>query len=191
MLKKIANHHITNKTKKILYIKVQILLFTLLPIVVFTLLASKNSIPGVQSFVVLTGSMHPTIDPGSVVYVRKQPVYMQDDVISFKNATGQIVTHRLVASKTYNGIQQFQTKGDANNTIDQSPVTNDKIVGKVVFNLPYLGYAISFLKSGKGLILAIILPSIVLVIFELWNIKKEIVRQTEERLLKKLQISTQ
>src|SRR5205809_708993 len=92
-----------------------ILLFVILPVVLFTLIASRTGIVGgIRSFVILSGSMTPVLPVGSVVYTQKALGYREGDVIAFRR--GDItVTHRVHAVVQKNNSTVFKTKGDANN----------------------------------------------------------------------------
>lgn len=52
-------------------------------------------------------------------------------------------------------IYYYQTKGDANDAVDGSPVYYKNLVGTPMFSLPYLGYLSSWLQSPKGTIMGI------------------------------------
>lgn len=187
MISKIKNHKATKLTARILYIKLHILLFLILPLVVFTLITSKTPLlVGIQSFVVLTGSMEPTISTGSLTYTLRQPIYMQNDIIAFKNASGQTVTHRIAQTINDGNITTYRTIGDANNSFDEGSVPQSDVQGKVIFTIPYLGKLMYSLKTPPGFILAIVIPSILFILFELWNIKKEIEKSAEKRILAKM-----
>lgn len=49
----------------------------------------------------------------------------------------------------------FQTKGDANDVADGSPVYYKNIVGTPVFSIPYLGYLSNWLQTRQGTIMGI------------------------------------
>ena len=49
----------------------------------------------------------------------------------------------------------FQTKGDANEAVDGSPVYYKNIVGTPVFSIPYLGYLSNWLQTRQGMIMGI------------------------------------
>src|SRR3989344_5915715 len=165
--------------KKIIHIILIIAVFLLLPTVVFTLVTSKtNIITGIQSFVVLSGSMEPNVSTGSVIYAKPVQNYSKGDIIAFKQAD-KTVTHRIVDMKD---AKTFVTKGDANDTADNDPVSSDKIIGKQVFSIPYLGFFIVFLSTPQGFFPLIILPITVFMVLELWNLKKEIEEQIEKKL---------
>ncbi|MGN0763573.1 MAG: signal peptidase I [Aristaeellaceae bacterium] len=49
----------------------------------------------------------------------------------------------------------FQTKGDANDAVDGTPVHYKNVVGTPVFSIPYLGYLSSWLQTRQGMIIGI------------------------------------
>jgi signal peptidase I len=67
------------------------------------------------------------------------------DVIVFSSIRSDPIIHRVV-SKTVDGELLFQTKGDNNqasiesNLLDETKITEDAIIGKAVFRIPFLGY---------------------------------------------------
>src|SRR3989344_3978390 len=172
--------------KKIIHTVLTIAVFVLLPAVVFTLVTSKtNALAGIQSFVVLTGSMQPTIPQGSIIYTQKQSWYPEGSIISFKNGDTTI-THRVIKVINKNNVLEYQTKGDANNTKDSKAIGGKDILGKQVFSIPYLGRLIIFLKTPQGFFPLIIFPITVFIVLEFWNLKKEIEKQVEKKLLSKM-----
>ena len=103
----------------------------LLPVILHT---AFSTVPAAGSYAVLTSSMEPTIDAGDVVYTYDTDNYNEGDVITYRH-NGRLVTHRVVAADA----GSFRTKGDANDSPDRYLVSEEMIVGKVVFHLPYLG----------------------------------------------------
>ncbi len=177
----------THLSLKFTNILLTVSVLVMLPLVVFTLISSKtDKIVGIKSFVVLTGSMEPNISVGSVVYTKPNSTYSVGDVIAF-NQGGRTITHRIVGVKPLkaSGVS-YTTKGDANNATDSDTVSSEKIVGKQMFSIPYLGKFIVFLSTAKGFVLFIVSPIIVFVLFELWNIKKEMEKQIEAKLFKEM-----
>jgi len=53
---------------------------------------------------------------------------------------GYTVVHRVVEKRQKNGEFSIITKGDNNNTVDQEPVTEQQIIGKVIYKIRYIGY---------------------------------------------------
>lgn len=179
-----------NILKKIPITIISTLLFIVLPFIVATLITSRTSILfNIQSFVVLSGSMQPLFPVGSMVYSMPQPEYKVGDIITFKNQTNDNVTHRITSISKKNNQTIFTTKGDANKVEDQTPVTKDKITGKIFFFVPYIGLLINYLKTPVYFIGLIIVPSIIFICLELLAIKNEIVKITEKRMLEKVRNS--
>lgn len=99
-----------------------------------------------QVFVVQSGSMEPSIPTGSLVLIKPQPNYVQNDVVTFRDLdSGGTVTHRIV--KINATSTQFQTKGDANSSFDKDLIFPEQILGKVTHQVPYLGYPLGLVKS--------------------------------------------
>ncbi|GEM_PF-3561266 len=93
---------------------------------------------GDTQFVVVNGqSMLPTFDPNSLAIVKKSPSYDVGDIAVYKdNDLNKLVIHRIIAQSD-NG---FTFKGDNNRYPDHAIVTQDNLVGKVIFVAPYIGY---------------------------------------------------
>ena len=158
-------------------------LIIIMPCVALIMITSKTNIfLGVRSYVVESGSMTPTLPVGSVIFSQKQTHYKVGDIITFVRS-GVEVTHRI-KSAAQGG--SFLVQGDANKVVDADPVKISDIKGKEFFMIPYVGRVIFFVKSLPGLILLIILPCSLLILFELWNLKRHIEVATEEKVRKKL-----
>lgn len=171
--------------KEIVHIKLTVLMFTILPIAVLTLITFKTPLLfNFKSFIVLTGSMQPLIPAGSIVYTQKVSNYNIGDIISYEKA-GVIITHRIFDIKREGGKIVYLTKGDANNIPDSDAITSDKIIGKAQFHFPYVGKLLISIRTLSGFLAFIIFPSIIFIGFELWNIKKELEKNIEERLIRK------
>lgn len=66
----------------------------------------------------------------------------------------------------------FSTRGDANSSSDAKSVTPERILGRVEFVVPWLGYFITFAQSREGLVALVILPAAVLVAYALWSMAR-------------------
>ena len=109
---------------------------------------------GFVPYVVLSGSMEPTIQTGSICFIYKHidiDSIKENDIIAFRHNDGTLVTHRAVEI-TDEGIK---TKGDNNKDIDSNIVGKDEFVGKNVFWIPKLGYVVRKLQTTKGVIMLI------------------------------------
>lgn len=171
-----------NKQVKII---ITIAAFTILPLAIFTLVTSKTTALGVQSFVVLTGSMQPTIPVGSIVYTKKDTWYPVGSIIAFKSGD-LTITHRVVKAVNRDNVLYYTTRGDANNTNDSKEVTNSDVLGKELIFIPYVGRVSMFLATPIGFFSIIFFPLSVFIILEIWNLKKEIEREVEKKLQQKM-----
>ena len=109
---------------------------------------------GFVPYVVLSGSMEPTIETGSLCFINKNIKYKsikEKDIIAFKHKNGTLVTHRAV-KVTKSGIT---TKGDSNKNTDGNLVKKENFVGKNVFWIPKVGYIVKKFQSTKGVIILI------------------------------------
>lgn len=130
---------------------------------------------GIVPYVVLSGSMEPTIQTGAVAYVNtKKDVkeVIEGDIIAF-NIESKQVTHRVVK---INSDNSFTTKGDANNTVDLGKVKYTNYIGKTIFSIPYIGYILGYLHSSIGyfIISIIVILNIIFLIFSEEEIIKEV-----------------
>jgi signal peptidase len=132
-------------------------------------------------FVVQSGSMAPAIKVGSIVVVKPAEDYKIGDVITFGpySKTKAPTTHRIYDIKVVNGQPVYITKGDANNAPDTREIAKRDILGKVLFSIPYLGYAVAFAKKPLGFVLIVIVPAVIIIVDEIKNIYKEIKKKKE------------
>lgn len=116
---------------------------------------------GLHPFVIISGSMEPTIHTGSVVLARTvSPSDLHvGDVIAFNphaNAALPIV-HRIVALTERNGTRYATTRGDAN-TGDDAEMALTGPVLKVDMAIPLVGYAVYYAAQPIGTLVLIWIP---------------------------------
>ena len=107
---------------------------------------------GCEIYHVISGSMEPAIPTGSVVYVKETEAseIQTNDVIAYYSSedTGAIITHRVVQNRVVSG--EFITKGDANDKEDVTPVSYERMIGKVVLSIPFLGSVLTVISGTSG-----------------------------------------
>jgi signal peptidase len=132
-------------------------------------------------FIVQSGSMEPAIKMGSLVIVKPAKDYKIGDVISFGlvTKTKAPTTHRIYDIKVTDGKISYITKGDANNAPDQREVSKKDVIGKVLFSIPYLGYAVDFAKKPLGFALIILVPAAIIIGDEIKKIYEEIKKKKQ------------
>jgi signal peptidase len=147
-----------------------------IPFVVFSV---PQVVGADHSYVVLSGSMEPTMSPGDAVIVNSvgASTIEKGDVITYgEGGEGDLTTHRVIEVVEQDGNTAFRTKGDANEDPDRSLVTPDEIQGKVMsvggylFVIPYIGYVLNFANTSLGMILIFAVPLTLLVFNEVWNL---------------------
>ena len=115
---------------------------------------------GLQPYVVLSGSMRPTYEVGSLIYVKSvdYKTLQVGDPITYMISQDTVVTHRiievLVDEEDPDTIRYF-TQGDANAQPDGTSVHYKNIIGKPVFSIPYLGYVSNYIQNPPGKYVAI------------------------------------
>ena len=133
-----------------------------LGIVALLLIVSVLPIVGnYKVMTVLSGSMEPTIKTGAVVIVKPEKEYKIGDIITFRSygRNKPPITHRIYDVKINAGIPVYITKGDANNAPDGREVRKREIVGKMLFSIPYIGYAVEAAKKPVGFAFIICVPA--------------------------------
>lgn len=121
------------------------------------ILAVAVLIPRIASatpYVVLTGSMRPTMPPGTLVVVKPAPAadISVGSVITYQLESGKptVVTHRVVsAGYDLAGHPVFQTQGDANDVPDAKGVRDVQIRGVEWYAVPYLGYVTTLISAEQ------------------------------------------
>ncbi|UOY94446.1 signal peptidase I [Ectobacillus sp. JY-23] len=136
----------------------------------FVILSSRFSgsdptLAGYQLKAVLSGSMEPTFQTGSIIAIniKQDPSkYEKGDIITFQ-IENQLVTHRIVEVLTKGGQVSYKTKGDNNNTVDLWTVSASTVVGQYNgFTIPYVGYALNYATSKVGSALLLFIPGALL-----------------------------
>jgi len=123
-----------------------------------------------KPLVVLTGSMVPTYNVGSIIYYKEVSVdeIKVGDPITFKYDDGTFISHRVYSIN--DGL--YETKGDANNAVDARKIEYSNIVGKdAKISIPYLGFYVKYVNDHMYLIT--IVAIVLLLDFILSNIKKK------------------
>lgn len=120
---------------------------------------------GHQMYIVLGGSMQPAIPIGGIVIVDAvDPAdILAGQIVTFRAASGTVVTHRVLAVND-TGELSFTTKGDASAAPDPVIVPASAVIGRVAYELPWLGILLTSLGTFSGAVAALgVLGSLLLV----------------------------
>ncbi len=121
--------------------------------------------------VVVSESMIPTLGVGDFILVGQIQDF--DDVVAEPQPEGDIlvflkpgtsdeyIVHRAVEKTNNNGEWYFVTKGDNNAVQDGRSVKESNVMGRVIGDIPILGYFPMLIKTSRGLITVVGLMGIV------------------------------
>lgn len=139
---------------------------------------------GYKPFIVLTGSMEPTIKAGDLVIVKQANLeeLNKGDIIAFRNTEDDVVLiHRIAEKETKDGKITLKTKGDNNQSEDRVEVGRENIEGIYVVEFEKLGAVAMFIRKPEGLTISILT---IITTFFLWQLIKCLRR--EKRINKRL-----
>lgn len=139
-----------------------LILILLLIILVRALVYKKYDVFGYRFYLIMSGSMEPTIDVSDAVITKEIDNPQDGDIIAFQYQ-GAPTVHRIIKTYTENGEKSYQTKGDNNNIPDKGLVNKSQIYGKVIFRIPKVGRAIIFLQKNIVIILILIVGIVIII----------------------------
>ena len=144
----------------------------------------KDGIPSVLGFkpiIVLSGSMSPAFETGSMIFVRETDTtkLKVGDIICYMSGESA-VTHRITEVVNKGGEISYITKGDANNAPDRIPVNPEAVEGVYIKHINKLGSYAMFMQSTTGMILFIVLPLLLYLIFEMTRRSLQAKRDKEQ-----------
>jgi len=110
---------------------------------------------GVKTLAVLSNSMAPNIQKGSMVFVA--PVKPEDiitgDFISYTINDEQLVTGRVTEIDDANKL--FTVEDDLSGASGAMQVPYNKMIGVVKFSMPFMGYLLGYVLTSQGKIVVI------------------------------------
>lgn len=118
----------------------------------FSSAPEKNGLFSYKGFIVLSDSMAPEFEAGD--YIIDQVVSFEElsvgDIVSYMDVKNVLVTHR-VHEKTAEGLL---LKGDGNDFVDTTVVTEQNYIGKHKYTVHKLG--VLMIKLGQPIVLVVI-----------------------------------
>ena len=157
--------------------------------VILAVLLVGVRVVGLTPYAVLSGSMEPTYHVGALIYVKDvdpADITVGMPITFVVNEDLLLATHRVVDIEVITTRQEqvldeagnpvmeevpldepvyyYQTKGDANDAVDGTPVHYKNVVGTPVFSIPYLGYLSSWLQTRQGMIMGICIALVLVIL---------------------------
>ena len=186
----------------VMYAIIVLLIFVLTVLLIyfvdFKIHDSKLEKPLYGAYVIVSGSMEPLIKVRDAIIIKRttEDNIKVNDVVTYLSEDpsyyGILITHRVINIEETNGEKLYITKGDHNETVDRSPIKFNQIQGKVVMRIPKVGYLKYFLINYYGWIIAILIPSLAVISYDIVklfkNIKNNEANKKEENNQKKVMV---
>ena len=162
----------------VVIVAVFMMVFTIISVNTFN--RNDRNLFGFRFYISLSDSMSATdFDAGDLGIVKEvDPTTLQaGDIISYQSQNsenyGATVTHKIRAKTTdANGNPGFITYGTTTGVDDGTVVTYPFILGKYEMALPKVGTFFQFLKTPQGYIICILIPFLLLIIYQGLNCVK-------------------
>lgn len=165
----------------IIAITVFMMVFTIFSVVTFD--KNDRSIFGFKFYIVQTDSMSLSdlnkddpvhFNAGDLIIVKEvsdKKTLVEGDIISFisqnSDSFGETITHRIrKVTRDAEGGLAFKTYGTNTNTDDESLVPASYVLGVYTAQLPIVGQFFGFLKTTPGYIVCILIPFLILIIYQ-------------------------
>lgn len=128
-------------------------------------------------YTIISPSMTGTLNVYDVAFTMKVDTdkLKEGDIITFYSTNsffgGTPITHRIIEIVDVPETgKMFRVKGDANPKADEEKVIPSNVIGKVMFKIPQLGRVQFFLASKGGWIIAIMIPALVIISYDIYKI---------------------
>ena len=143
---------------------------------------------GYKPLTVFSDSMKPVLKPGDLAVFKETDIrsISKGDIIAYSLSGSDFIAERVTEIKNNSGKIALATQGDANNALQSNPVSSDKLVGKLSFNIPFAGFIVCFWSSAPGIILLILVPAICFINLYRKAQKRKLVIGRRQRLKEKV-----
>ena len=134
---------------------------------------SPDKVPdffGIKPFIVDSPSMTGTVNKYDIIITKNiDPAKLKkEDIISFKDNNGSVITHRIEGLTEIDGKPAFITKGDANNKTDDDLVFYSQVESVYInIRIPNLGRLAIFIQTPLGMLAFIGIPLCGFIIYDI------------------------
>ena len=148
------------------------MVFTIVSVTMFD--RNDRNLFGIRMYIVRTDSMKKTdFDAGDLIITKRvdPKTLVEGDIITFQSGNsdsyGETITHKIrEVRKDANGNVAFVTYGTTTDVNDESLALGDFVLGKYLFRIPNAGHFFAFLKTTPGYITCILIPFMLLIIYQ-------------------------
>ncbi len=169
--------NVLEKIKRIFWLIVVVvavfmMAFTIVSVTMFDKM--DRNIFGYKMFIVLSDSMSATdFDAGDLIFSKQVKDFSElkeGDIITFQSVDpsnlGEIVTHKIREVTTVDGLPAYITYGTTTDVNDSTPVPSSTVLGQYRFKVPGVGRFFQFLKTPQGYIICILIPFLLLILYQ-------------------------
>lgn len=180
--KKIKRKKVFKMIYKIISYTIICILMTIAAFLIFYVISGKiaqkqGKKPLFGLYTIISPSMTGTLNVYDVAFTMRVDTdkLKEGDIITFYSTNsffgGTPITHRIIEVVNIpNSGKMFRVKGDANPKADEEKVIPSNVIGKVMFKIPQLGRVQFFLASKGGWIIAIMIPALVIISYDIYKI---------------------
>ena len=180
--KKIKRKKVFKMIYKIISYTIICILMTIAAFLIFYVISGKiaqkqGKKPLFGLYTIISPSITGTLNVYDVAFTMRVDTdkLKEGDIITFYSTNsffgGTPITHRIIeVVNVPNSGKMFRVKGDANPKADEEKVIPSNVVGKVMFKIPQLGRVQFFLASKGGWIIAIMIPALVIISYDIYKI---------------------
>ena len=180
--KKIKRKKIFKMIYKIISYTIICILMVIAAFLIFYVISGKiaqkqGKKPLFGLYTIISPSMTGTLNVYDVAFTMRVDTdkLKESDIITFYSTNsffgGTPITHRIIEVVNIpNSGKMFRVKGDANPKADEEKVIPSNVIGKVMFKIPQLGRVQFFLASKGGWIIAIMIPALVIISYDIYKI---------------------
>lgn len=159
-----------SKIKKVINIIEYTIIFLIIlanAILIIKSVNNPNKTPdlfGKKAFIIVSGSMIPTIQVGDVVLIQNSTTANEGEIIAFRKDT-TVIVHRVIKKMNGNGNVMYQTKGDNNNIPDLELVSTQNMEGVYFNKIPWIGNVLMFLYNNLTYVVVVVILVIIVKYF--------------------------
>ena len=163
-----------------------VIIFVICIIFIQRISNNKVTLGGISMYTVVSESMKPKYEIYDMIIAKKvdsSTIKVGDDVVykgEKSTLKDKIVTHQVIKKDYKNGKYIFQTKG-INNDIADPEIEDRQILAVVVSKSNILSMISHIVNNSYGFYFIIFVPFVVLLFFEIIDIKKEKMALKEEK----------
>ncbi len=163
-----------------------VIIFVICIIFIQRISNNKVTLGGISMYTVVSESMKPKYEIYDMIIAKKvdsSTIKVGDDVVykgEKSTLKDKIVTHQVIKKEYQNGKYIFQTKG-INNDIADPEIEDRQILAVVVSKSNILSMISHIVNNSYGFYFIIFVPFVVLLFFEILDIKKEKMALKEEK----------